>query len=290
MTTFCQPLPGSVAEEMLQVAARALCDRPGDSSAQRDSRTRQMVLSILGFEPRDGLEVMLATLAFGHFQLILDSMSDVFHGQADALKAKTKTAIVPLGRAMLEMIKELRLVRARPVAQSAEDVRREAAAATAPPVDVPVAPVAPVHETPHEASQPLAVVHVESGTTAISVPALHVTAPENAQPPASGVVEPGPEAGPLAARLAAAGMARSAPRAAGGRVEDTAISGPGSPVPAAMQPSAPGMGSRILPTWQGDTESVEDIAAYHKALAGVFDPASRSSVQNDVKAKAAGGD
>src|SRR6202795_5191149 len=115
MTTPCQPLPLPVAEEMLQVVTRAICDRPGDTSAQRDSRTRQMVHSVLGFEPRDGLEYMLSTVAFGHFLLILDSMRDVFQGQADAMKAKTKTTIVALDRTMLEMIKELRVVRGRPV-------------------------------------------------------------------------------------------------------------------------------------------------------------------------------
>ena len=127
MTASCQPLPRTVAEEMLQVVARALCDRAGDSPEQREGRTRQMVSSTLGMAPRDGLEFMLATLAFGHFQIILDSMSDVFRGQTDALKAKTKTTIVPLGRAMLEMIKELRVVQVRPVEQSEQDALREAA-------------------------------------------------------------------------------------------------------------------------------------------------------------------
>jgi hypothetical protein len=126
MSSPCQPLPQSLAEEMLQVVARAICDRPGDSSTQRDSRTRQMVHSVLGFEPRDGLEYMLSTIAFGHFQLILDSMRDVFHGQTDALKARTKTTIVALDRAMLEMVRELRFSGRRPTARSAEQASFEA--------------------------------------------------------------------------------------------------------------------------------------------------------------------
>src|ERR1017187_4451036 len=143
MTPPCQPLPLPVAEEMLQVVTRAICDRPGDNSDQRESRPRQMVHSVLGFEPRDGLEYMLSTIAFGHFLLILDSMREVFQGQTDAMKAKTKTTIVALDRTMLEMIKELRVVRRRPMARSAEDARREetgpipaAAAPMAAPVDV----------------------------------------------------------------------------------------------------------------------------------------------------------
>src|ERR1700688_4289114 len=102
MSSPCQPLPQPVAEEMLQVVARAIWDSPGDTSAQRASRTRHMVHAALGFEPGDGLEYMLSTIAFGHFQFILDSMRDVFQGQTDAMKARTKTAIVALDRAMLE--------------------------------------------------------------------------------------------------------------------------------------------------------------------------------------------
>src|SRR5271165_4106012 len=127
MNTHCQPLPRQLAEEMLQIVARALCDRPGDSSAQRESRTSQMVHSVLGFEPRDGLEYILATITFGHFQVILDSMRDLFQGQTDQMKAKNKSTMVALDRVMLQMIRELRGVRRRPMARpmAAQDVRTE---------------------------------------------------------------------------------------------------------------------------------------------------------------------
>src|SRR5258708_38288997 len=133
MSSPCQPCPQPVAEEMLQVVARAICNRPGDSSTQRDSRPRQMVHSVLGFEPRDGLEYMLSTIAFGHFQLILDSMRDVFQVQTDALKARTKTTIVALDRAMLEMVKGLRMAGRRPMARSAEEAPFQAANEARPP-------------------------------------------------------------------------------------------------------------------------------------------------------------
>jgi hypothetical protein len=119
MISPCQPLPQSVAEEMLQVVARAICDRPGDNPAQRASRTRQMVYSTMGFQPRDGLEYMLATMLIGHFNLILDSMHDVFLGQIDTMKARTKTTITALDRTMLAFVRELRLSGLRPLARGA---------------------------------------------------------------------------------------------------------------------------------------------------------------------------
>jgi hypothetical protein len=132
MTAPCQPLPRNLVEEMLQLVARAICDRPGENAAQCEGRTNHMVYSTLSFAPRDGLELMLASIAFGHFNLILDSMRDVFQGQADQLKAKTKTTIVALDRAMLEMIKELRETRRRPAAHSVEVAQHEAAEAALP--------------------------------------------------------------------------------------------------------------------------------------------------------------
>ena len=116
MTATCHPLPPSVAEELLQVTARAICDRPGETVAQRDSRTRQMVHLALAMQPRDGLEYMLSLLAVGHFNLILDSMQEVFLSQTDAMKSKTKSTIVALDRALLGLVKELRLSRTRPAA------------------------------------------------------------------------------------------------------------------------------------------------------------------------------
>jgi hypothetical protein len=98
-----------------------------------------MVYSTVGMQPRDGLEYMLATLVFGHFNLILDSMREVFQGQMDSMKAKTKTTIVALDRSMLALVKELRTTRQRPVMLWAEAAAQKAAEATIGTPDVAVA-------------------------------------------------------------------------------------------------------------------------------------------------------
>ena len=127
--TSCQPLPTSVASELLQLVSRALCILPDESPAQGQSRVNQMILTAVGLEPRDGLEYMLSTLVFGHFNLILDSMQDVFHGNGD--KAKLKTNIVALDRAMATLLREFRLMRKRPLAAATQDVRQSAPEAQA---------------------------------------------------------------------------------------------------------------------------------------------------------------
>jgi hypothetical protein len=181
MNATCQPLPRSAAEEMLQLVARSICDRPGESSAQRDSRTHQMVHATLGFEPRDGLEYMVSALVFGHFNLILDSMHDVFQGQLDLMKARTKTTIVALDRSMIALVKELREARKRPLAKWAEDAQRaEAAAAEAaqesPPAEAEAPAEAPPEpfETAPEIRRPAKTVSPPQAVTAAQPQRAHV--------------------------------------------------------------------------------------------------------------------
>lgn len=190
MSLSCQPFPVPVIEEFLQIVARALCDRPKDNPAQRDSRTRQMVLSILGAEPRDGLEYMLCTMVFGHFQLILDFMHDVFHGQEDALKAKNKSTIVTLDRAFLSMVRELRALRGRPVMHAAGDARPAMTTMPVPPAThaPPPAP-APEPEPASDGGNPPA-----DATTAPEQIAATRSAPANSARPAPAETTPAAQA------------------------------------------------------------------------------------------------
>jgi hypothetical protein len=114
MTATCHQLPPSVVQELLQVAARAICDRPGESAAQRDSRTSQMVHMVLSMQPRDGLEYILSILAVGHFNLILHSMRDAFQSPPETQNSPAQSTVVALDRALQGCAKELRLSRKRP--------------------------------------------------------------------------------------------------------------------------------------------------------------------------------
>jgi hypothetical protein len=154
MTAACEPLPKSVAEELLQVVAQSICDRPGESAAQRDSRTRQMVHSTMGMQPRDGLEYMLSTMLVGHFHLILHSMREVFRGQTDTQTARTKSTIVALDRAMIGMIKEFRVQRTRPLANWTVEVPVVASEETASPLSDPAAFVAEMAEREKPDAEP----------------------------------------------------------------------------------------------------------------------------------------
>ena len=203
MPAICQPLPQSVAEEMLQVVARALCDRPDDTSAQRESRIRQMVHSTAGFEPRDGLEYMLSGLVFGHFNLILDSMRQVFEGQVDAMNMRSKTTIVALDRSLFMLLKELRIGRTRPLAKRAEDVRAAAAAAPKP------SPVEPAQPAEPAAPDEAAVAPSLASATEMAIN------PAEATPPAAAMLDPAADSPAVAGSVAIPDPAQMTPSSPG---------------------------------------------------------------------------
>ncbi len=278
MNASCQPLPRSVAEEMLQVVARALCDRAGDSPEQRTGRTRQMVLSTLGMAPRDGLEMMLATLVFGHFQVILDSMADVFRGQTDALKAKTRAAIVPLGRAMREMIRELREVQQRPTLLSPEDVQSADAGAAQPQQTEPQTP--PAVEVPEP--DPLALTEEELAALSdprLGLPAEVIAWVAGTGPAVKKVVSMEPSvAGSGETQSAASPGDRSA--------------GAGIPFDVVATAGASSLGSANVerPAWEDPSKSFEERAAsYRETFAAVFETLAEAQGEID-KTKAASGD
>jgi hypothetical protein len=101
-----------VAQGMLQSIVE-VCERPGDTADQRAGRSGEVFHSVLAFQPRDPVEIMFAGMAVTHGYLALDSMRDVFRGQEDRLKARTKSTIVALDRQMFGYLRELRLARTR---------------------------------------------------------------------------------------------------------------------------------------------------------------------------------
>ncbi len=115
MISTNQSILKTVAHDMLLGLVQAIGDRPEDTAAQRESRSREVVHAVMAFEPRDPVEILFASLAVTHFHLILDSTRDALRGQAGMLKLRTKTGIVSLGRGLHGFLKEFRAARARPM-------------------------------------------------------------------------------------------------------------------------------------------------------------------------------
>ena len=269
MNATCQPLPPSVAQEMLQLVARNICDIPGDNAAQRDSRTRQMVYTTLGFEPRDGLEYMLASLSFGHFHLILDSMRDALRGQMDEIKGRTKTTMVSMDRAMLGMLKEMRVAQRRPLAPWARATQQEPIAA-GPAMDwvaewsgMPEQPIAAAADSPLAPDQPTA--PEAEPPIAIAPAEATMTAPPGTAPLATQTARPAPITTPLA-------VASPGPVSANARAPARPVAPqPGPQASTAARPAHAGGGAPPLsPSDIDDDATIEQhIADFQEAFAAM---------------------
>ena len=156
MTASCHPFPADAAQSFFALATRALCDHPGEARPDAEARTRQMVHTALGFEPRDGLEFMLSTLVYGQLTLILDAIHDVFHAEPGPAKHRARSGVVALNRALLSTLRELCLRKARPLAQCAKATQAETApkSATPPPGPRPAAEAKPPPQPPSRPIQP----------------------------------------------------------------------------------------------------------------------------------------
>ena len=264
MIAACLPLSREVSKDLLEVAARAVCDRPGESPAQCESRTAQLVHSTLGFLPRDGLEYILATLVFGHWGMILDSMHDVHIGMTASLKARTKSGIVQMDRAMMDMVRELRAAAVRPAlaARRREGVGAAAAGAAA---EVPA-------EAPVEApAKPPVEVLVEAPVRAPVEAAVEILAevPVDAPVEAPADVQVEAPSAPVTVAAPAAPARQMVPAVAPMRA-------PSPPVAPIGAPPAPGEMLALVET-MGDPERTAHVVAYEKALAEMYETLAEAS-------------
>jgi hypothetical protein len=170
-----------VAQSMLRSIAETICDRPEDTEAQRDARSRDVIHTVLGFQPRDPVEIMLAGMVVTHVHLVQDSARDVLRGQEELLKARTKSTIVALDRGMIGCLKELRMARTRALAagDSAEAPAAADTGAGAMPAAVADTMPAAVADTGAD-TMPAAVEDAWAGTTPAAARGVPLAKPEAA--------------------------------------------------------------------------------------------------------------
>ena len=200
--------------ELLPLLARpvidAIANRPAQSATERaawvDSATRRIV----AFEPRDGMEVMLACQAVVMQFLMLDAVRDAAHAATPEQARRRRGQAATLGRAHSTILKEIRTHRAAAarVSKAADPV---APTGHAPTIHAPIA-------QPPEIQPP----STQSPTSQTSTPQPDASAPR-----------PRPQMTPAA--VPAQSPAQSRPHAPipphPGRQQASPVVLPGLPVP-----------------------------------------------------------
>ncbi len=144
MTAVCHPIPASAAQSYFAQAKQAFCDdRPGETPAQGAARTKRMVHTVLGLEPRDGLEYMIATLIEGQYQVLMNAMATAL--KDETANPRALSGIAALSRVFVSLLRESRTARKRPLEEPAAPTQTEPPAGTEPqhtaePAQPPAAP------------------------------------------------------------------------------------------------------------------------------------------------------
>lgn len=147
------PTPPAAIGTLLPLLSRdvidAIANRPGETEARRQDRAQGALCLIEAFEPRDGVEVMLAGQAVMFQSLMMDTIHDSHHAVTGQEAFRHRQAAVAMSRVQLSWFKELRLHDARRYPTAAE-VADHAAVLSAPAPEPASAtpPAAPVPAEP----------------------------------------------------------------------------------------------------------------------------------------------
>jgi hypothetical protein len=127
--------------------AKAVSERPGESRQQQDTRSQAAAHMVMGLQPRDVIEAMLAGHCMMFHELLVDSMRNTMRGEADPVRRATRAGIVTMNKAFDNCLSRLEYYQTRP-----SQGRRDAAEAGAPEEtatgDPPRSPVAETWNAP----------------------------------------------------------------------------------------------------------------------------------------------
>jgi hypothetical protein len=120
---------------MLGDVAQAVCERKGETRQQQFGRSGHAVDMVLGLQPRDVLEAMLAGQIVMFHQVIVDSVHDTLRGEPGAIRRAEQKCLVAMNKAFTNNLDWLERCHLRP----SEGIRE---ATQAPPAEVIMEPAA----------------------------------------------------------------------------------------------------------------------------------------------------
>jgi hypothetical protein len=94
--------------------AKSMCERSGETSPQQFGRTQAAVHIIIGFQPRDVIEAMLAGHCLMLHEAMLTSMHDMLSGEPDPKQRSTRSAVVAFNKEFNSTLGHLMRYQARP--------------------------------------------------------------------------------------------------------------------------------------------------------------------------------
>ena len=109
--------------------AKAVSERPGEATQQQTTRLRAATYTVLGLQPRDVTEAMLAGHCMMFHELLVDSMRNSMRGEADTVRRATRASIVSINQAFDNCLSRLEYYQTRP-SEGSRDATTNAAGET----------------------------------------------------------------------------------------------------------------------------------------------------------------
>jgi hypothetical protein len=259
-----------IAQEMMRGLLDTVSDRQDLSEKRKDSLRQTAVCTVMAYNPRDPLEVMVASQSVVYDQIVHDGARDLLRGQAELIKLRARPSILAAGKtflAAMEMVLKLQhrpehtLAFARPLAETQPAPAPAMAPAAAPPDPTPrpepiaadpgPSPDQPAPDVANEASA--------GGAVIPEAPVPPSAAHEAASPRAA---EPG-DAAPAALPR------RVAPARIGGQ----AVPGIGAQIPAARRATELGSGPAVADLPDAEIERIPPDG---------LDPAEQQAIRDTV--------
>ncbi len=97
-----------VAIELIRGVVDIVAACPGMAEDQRFIKQQTVVHGVMGFQPRDPVEVMLAGQCVIYDNILRDAARDLLHGQDEPLKARARTGTLASGKLFLSTFAVLR--------------------------------------------------------------------------------------------------------------------------------------------------------------------------------------
>jgi hypothetical protein len=96
--------------------AKSVCERSGETAQQQFARSQAAVHMIMGFLPRDVTEALLAGHSLVLHEMMLASVHDTLHGEADATRHATRSGLIAMNKEFNNNLALLARYQARPAA------------------------------------------------------------------------------------------------------------------------------------------------------------------------------
>jgi hypothetical protein len=107
----------SLVADLLRGIVEAVADRPGETEARRFDRQQTAAFSVMGFRPRDAVEIMVSGQCVMFNHVLADGTRDLLRAEMEAIRLRIRPQLTAMGNTFLKHLAQLTRLQTRPADQ-----------------------------------------------------------------------------------------------------------------------------------------------------------------------------